>query len=158
MMYHQERQMKVLEWPPQSPDLNIIENLWRDLRRTSWTNNFSKLEGFCQEEWGKIQKARIERLLVGYRKSLRVVIIARGGVTKYRLTGFYREPFPLFYYFESVKDVNKKVILLKMSCLTLYHLGVRFASIHQYIINKRLFDLGCLIFAFDCFIFTSIYL
>ena len=32
--YLLERRMKVLEWPPQASDLNIIENLCRDLKHT----------------------------------------------------------------------------------------------------------------------------
>ena len=71
---------------PQYPDLNIIENLWRDLKHAVHArrpNNISELEVFCQEEWGKIPKARIERLFADYRKHLQAVIVARGGVTKY---------------------------------------------------------------------------
>ena len=60
MKYLQERRMKVLEWPPQSPDLNIIENLWRDLKHAVHARrpkNISELEVFCQEEWGKNSKS-----------------------------------------------------------------------------------------------------
>ena len=65
MKYFLERQMKVLEWAPRSPDLNIIENLWRDPKydtHATRPKNISDLEMFCQEELGKIPKARIEIL------------------------------------------------------------------------------------------------
>ena len=55
--------MKILKWTPQCPDL-IIENLWRDLKyavHARRPKDISELEVFCQEEWGKFQKNRIER-------------------------------------------------------------------------------------------------
>lgn len=75
-----------MEWAPQSPDSNIIENLWGDLKHAVHARrpkNLSELEEFCKEEWEKIPKARIERLLAGYRKRLETAISAKGGVTKY---------------------------------------------------------------------------
>ena len=62
MKYLQERQMKVLEWPPLFPDLNNIENLKHAIHARR-PKNISELNVFYQEEWGKIPKARIERLL-----------------------------------------------------------------------------------------------
>ena len=73
--------------------------------------NISELEVFCQEEWGEIRKARIEKCLAGYRKRLQVAIIDRGGVTKYLLTGFPNFctwPFSFYYYFETIKNANNK--------------------------------------------------
>ena len=95
--YLQEGQMKVLEWPPQSPDLNIIENLWRDLKHAEHRKKYiSNLEVFCQEELEKILKA---------------VIAARGGVTKYktdRVPELWHREFFLFYPFATVKNLKKK--------------------------------------------------
>ena len=67
MKYLQERLMKVLEWPPQSSDFNIIENLWRDLKHAVHARrpSISQLEVFCPGECGGNTKARIERLLAG---------------------------------------------------------------------------------------------
>uniref|UniRef100_A0A8C5DSB5 Transposase n=1 Tax=Gouania willdenowi TaxID=441366 RepID=A0A8C5DSB5_GOUWI len=71
MDYFKKRKLKVLEWPSQSPDLNIIENLWVDLKRAVHARpprNIAELEAFCKEEWGKITNNRIQRLVVGYKK------------------------------------------------------------------------------------------
>ena len=63
----QNKNVKVLEWPRQSPDLNPIENLWKDLKiavhRCS-PSNLTDLEQICKEEWEKIPKSRCAKLLV----------------------------------------------------------------------------------------------
>jgi len=84
--YMQRCRLHVLDWPSQSPDLNIIENLWNDLKRAVHAHklsNLTQLQAFCMEEWSKIAPARIQGLLSGYRKRLEAVISAKGGSTKY---------------------------------------------------------------------------
>ena len=54
---------KVLVWAPQTPDLNIIENLWREISNKPYMQAGRRIFMICQEEWGIIPKARFERLL-----------------------------------------------------------------------------------------------
>ncbi|KAG2469162.1 TCB1 transposase, partial [Polypterus senegalus] len=84
--FMQRNKYNVLEWPSQSPDLNIIENLWCRLKRAvhAWKpSNLNELEMFCKEEWYKIPSTTIQTLIRTYRKCLEAVISAKGGSTKY---------------------------------------------------------------------------
>ncbi len=62
----------VLEWPSQSPDLNPIEHLWRDLKMAvhqRLPSNLTELERICKEEWQRIPKSRCQKKTHGCIKS-----------------------------------------------------------------------------------------
>ena len=73
--------LNVLEWASQSLDLNSIEHLWRDLKivmlQRSPTNQ-TGLERMCREEWEKLPKYRIAKLVASYPRRLKAVIAFKG--------------------------------------------------------------------------------
>ncbi|KAG2463307.1 TCB1 transposase, partial [Polypterus senegalus] len=82
----QDNSVNVLEWPSQSPDLNPIEHLWRDLKMAvhqRFPSNLMELERCCKEEWAKLAKDRCAKLAASYSKRLEAVIAAKGASTKY---------------------------------------------------------------------------
>ena len=81
-----ENSVNVLEWPSQSPDLNPIEHLWRDLKMAvhrRCPSNLMELERSCKKEWEKLPKNRCAKFVASYSKRLEVVIAAKGASTKY---------------------------------------------------------------------------
>ncbi len=80
----------VLEWPSQSPDLNPIEHLWRDLKMAvhqRLPSNLTELERICKEEWQRIPKSRCEKLVASFPKRLMAVLNQKGASTKYWAKG-----------------------------------------------------------------------
>ncbi len=80
----------VLEWPSQSPDLNPIVHLWRDLKMAvhqRLPSNLTELERICKEEWHRIPKSRCEKLVASFPKRLMAVLNQKGASTKYWAKG-----------------------------------------------------------------------
>ncbi|CAJ0935981.1 unnamed protein product [Ranitomeya imitator] len=70
-----KKHFKVLEWPSQSPDLNPIENLWRELKvrvAKRKAKNITALEEICMEEWANIPTTVCGNLVKTYRKPVPV--------------------------------------------------------------------------------------
>ena len=68
---HKSKSIHLLEWPSQSPDLNLIEMLWHDLKRAVYTRhpkNIAELKQFCIEGWSKIPPDRCAGLIHNDRK------------------------------------------------------------------------------------------
>jgi transposase len=79
-------EVPLITWPPQSPDLSPIENLWSILKRKLSIYRCKSKEEFkakILDEWEKIPANVCKDLVDSMPKRLRAVIKAKGGATKY---------------------------------------------------------------------------
>ena len=75
----------LLDWPANSPDISINENLWTILKRMMTERqptSLSKLWDVAQQEWKNISTYTIKTLYDSLSKRINGVLAARGGSTK----------------------------------------------------------------------------
>jgi transposase len=80
--------MQRMKWPAQSPDLNPIENLWHIIKIniTKRRHRIDSLDEFAEiieEEWKRIGRHVIKRIIGSMKKRCLAVIRAKGASTKY---------------------------------------------------------------------------
>lgn len=84
--FFEDNNITLLEWPAQSPDLNIIEHMWAELKRrcghyhaTSKTDLLTKIKG----EWRQLGQEYARKLAATVYKRFTAVIEAKGGATRF---------------------------------------------------------------------------
>jgi transposase len=87
--YLQEQEYQVMEWPPQSPDLNPIENMWQllKLRLNEYdtpTKGMNQLYERSSEIWYEIiKKEECQKFIESMPERIEECIKAKGYGTKY---------------------------------------------------------------------------
>lgn len=86
--YLNNKQMSVLSWPSQSPDLNPIENAWRQLKqrianRQRKAANLDDVFEIAQEEWNNIALSSFQTLIESMPRRVEACYKAKGAHTKY---------------------------------------------------------------------------
>ena len=86
MSYLIEQDFEIMDWPPQNPDLNPIENLWKTLGVKVMERNPTNTEDLwvkLQEEWSKISIEDCQELIRSCSRRCAAVIESKGSFTKY---------------------------------------------------------------------------
>lgn len=85
--YLRAKQVRLLKnWPAQSPDLSIIENMWTILKNEvskRSPKSCEELWRFAEEEWHRIPSKMIDTLYQSIPRRVTSVIRANGGSTRY---------------------------------------------------------------------------
>lgn len=84
--FFRSTRIKLMEWPPQSPDLNPIENLWAILdNKVDKTDVTNKQTYFAalQKAWDDLDPQHLRNLVETMPKRLQLVIKAKGGHIDY---------------------------------------------------------------------------
>src|SRR5216684_1114324 len=84
----EDHNISLLDWPPQSPDLNPIEHLWKHIK-SELTKYATQPKGVWEiwervaEVWDKIRPEVCQNLIESMPRRVQAVIKAKGGHTKY---------------------------------------------------------------------------
>ena len=108
MCYLSVQDLEIMDWPPQSPDLNPIENLWKTLGVKVMERNPTNTEDLwvkLQEELSKISIEDCQELIRSCSRRCAAVIESKGSFTKYLLY-MYFYCFWLFTLFFSILSLT----------------------------------------------------
>ena len=79
--------IKKLDWPPNSPDLNPIENLWKLvknlLRHHNRPRNKQEMVQTIEAVWNEVSMDQLQKLIASMPRQMEAVISAKGGSTKW---------------------------------------------------------------------------
>jgi transposase len=80
--------IEVLDWPPQSPDLNPIEHVWRHFKmelakHPTMATSMHELWERAEEAWNKIPTELLVHLIESMPEGIATVIAANGGYTRF---------------------------------------------------------------------------
>ena len=75
--YFSRKKIKLLKWPPYSPDLNPIENLWGSIKRkialrSPKTKN--EIRKIAKQEWKRLSNSEVNELYLSMPRRIKAVL------------------------------------------------------------------------------------
>lgn len=86
--WREQHLIKTFKWPAQSPDLNPIENIWSLLKHAVHTRRIrprttKDMLTALNEEWQRVSKDYLNKLINGMPERIQAVIKNKGGTTRW---------------------------------------------------------------------------
>ena len=82
MKWFKDNNIRLLNWPPSSPELNPIENIWdcfdKELRRLKPTN-IGQLQTMIEDLWRSVTCQQCQKLVDSMPRRVKECVLARGG-------------------------------------------------------------------------------
>lgn len=94
--YIEQLPATVIQWPANSPDLNLIENLWYILQYKVWDHTpttIEQLTQYCEEEWKKISRDTLYSLIKSMPHRLKMIRELHGATLPRSATGNVHHKF-----------------------------------------------------------------
>ena len=86
LKYYEDNNIKVIDWPPYSPDLNPIENLWGIIKGKLKGKTFTTMTSLKNKLiniWEHIELDLVERLCESIYERIEIWIKTKGALTNY---------------------------------------------------------------------------
>ena len=86
LQFYYEKNVKLIDWPPYSPDLNPIENVWALMKRKISGRKFTSMNSLKNELykiWADIEIETIEKIWMSIYDRIQDCIDSEGKLTNY---------------------------------------------------------------------------
>ena len=86
LLFYKEHKIKVIDFPPYSPDLNPIENIWEKIKKEITKKEYQTLSVMTKDiwkEWDSITESQLRYYSASMNDRMKSWLQLKGSITKY---------------------------------------------------------------------------